>query len=78
MEELNLNYYHNIYNGVLIDYCKKTDLVKKLTYTTMFNEKIKVGYEEEMKRLEEFEIKFYNKIVDNFLQQGSYFGYSEI
>jgi hypothetical protein len=42
-----------IYENLMIDYAKKSDLVKKLSFLTMFNEKVKIGYEEEIKKLEE-------------------------
>ena len=45
-DELNLKQYKLTFEHILNDYSKKTDLVKKLTYNTMYNEKIKVGYDE--------------------------------
>ena len=45
-DELNLKQYKLVFEHILNDYSKETDLVKKLTYNTMYNEKIKVGYDE--------------------------------
>lgn len=33
------------------DYAKKSDLVRKLSFSTLYNEKVKVSYEEELKKL---------------------------
>lgn len=38
----------------MLDYYKKTDLVKKLSYTTLYDDKIRVSYDEELKKMEQF------------------------
>ena len=53
-EELNLGQYAAMFDNLMLDFAKKTDLVKKLTFGTMYTEKMKVRYEDESKKIEEF------------------------
>ena len=60
----------------MLDYNKKTDLVKKLSYTTLYDDKIRVSYDDELKKMEQFEIKMYNEVIDRFLVKSNYFSNS--
>lgn len=60
------------------DYAKKSDLVRKLSFSTLYNDKIKVNYDEEFKKLEEFEIKFYNEIINRFIEKNQLFCYCSL
>ena len=42
------NDYRSIYDGILIDYGKKSELLQKLSFSTFYEEKTKVGYDEEI------------------------------
>ena len=33
------------------DYCKKCDLIKKLTFATIYEDKVRINYDEELKKM---------------------------
>ena len=51
LEELNLNAYFIAYENMIVDLTKKADLVKKLSYATFYDDKVRVSYDEELKKL---------------------------
>lgn len=51
LEELNLNAYLIAYENMIVDLTKKADLVKKLCYATFYDDKVRISYDEELKKL---------------------------
>jgi hypothetical protein len=50
-EDLNLTPYLIAYENVMIDMTKRADLVKKLTFVTFYDDKVRISYDEDLKKL---------------------------
>lgn len=63
--------YRPIYDQFMLEYVKKLQIIKKLSYNNLYEDRVRINYDEEIKKFEEFKIKLFShpifgmKILNN-------------